>query len=149
MFGDANIQNLAPQIQNGMSLDRLNSYSLQHMNGIIDNVSCEYMTSGQSVHFDKQCFTVLSFNMRCVTTNFTQFKAEMLTHAYDIIGLCETKMTNEMEKLYMLPNYNFYLTNVASNKGGVCIYIKDTIACKILPKLSIKSEHFESIFVEF
>ena len=48
----------------------------------------------------------------------------------------------------MVPNYNFYPTNVSSNKGGVCLFIKNTISCKQLPTLCIKKDHFESIFVE-
>ena len=56
-------------------------------------------------------------------------------------------MTNDSENLYSIPNYCLFTNNVASDKGGVCLYIKNNLKCKLLPDFTIKTEHLETIFV--
>ena len=64
------------------------------------------------------------------------------------VGLCETKLSDDTANIYKLPNYNFYTNNVSSDKGGVCLYIKNKLACIVRSDLCVKKDHFESIFVE-
>ena len=148
MIGDENILDMPPEIHNGVSLERLNSYALNNLNCLIENRNCDYISPSQPLHFDSSSLTVMNFNIRYVSSNFVKFKTEILTYMYDIIGLCETRLTDDTEHLYMIPNYNYYATNVSSDKGGVCIFIKNTISCKKRPDLCRITDHFESTFVE-
>ena len=82
--------------------------------------------------------------------NFNNFKVEVFENgkSIDLIGLCETHLTEDKEKIYALEHYNFFSTNIASNKGGVCIYVKDSIPCRLRSDLCRNSEHLEAVFVE-
>ena len=48
----------------------------------------------------------------------------------------------------MVPHYNFYSTNIASNKGGVCLFVRNDLKCKVRQDLCISKEYLETIFVE-
>ena len=143
---------------NNLNLDdnaiRANGFSLQDLNNIIydkanDNINCRYITPSQTYMDQKQYLSILGFNIRSMNQNFTTFVEEIFhPHNLSIVGLCETRLSDSTEKLYMIPNYIFYANNVSNNKGGVCLFVRNTIICKQLPNLCVKTNHFESIFVE-
>ena len=132
---------------------RIEGYSLNALNNKQyitrgEFVNCNYVTNHENI-CDKGNITILSFNIRSMKTNFSSFQAEVLQpNSFDIFGLCETRLSEDTEKLYPVPNYNFYATNVCSDMGGVCLYVKNTIASKVISKFCIKTDHFESIFIE-
>ena len=78
---------------------------------------------------NKNNLTLFSHNIRSMKTNFENLTAEAFGCGMrlDVIGLCETHLTDDTENLYKLSGYNFYSTNISSNKEGVCMYIKNTI----------------------
>ena len=114
-----------------------------------DNVNCSYITTSDSIQFGTNNLSIMNFNIRSMQHNFSSFESDVLkSHAPDILGLCETKLTDCSEKVYTIPNYNCYTTNIASNKGGVCLYLKETIKCRPRLDLNVATEHLESVFVE-
>ena len=101
MIPNANDLDDTPGIRQGFSLSRLNAYSLQNIDFFRDNFSrcnicCNYINAGQSVNFDNKSLTILNFNIRSMQTNFDRFNVEMLNYAYDIMGFCETRLTDDM-----------------------------------------------------
>ena len=66
----------------------------------------------------------------------------------DVIGLCETKLSDDTAKSYSLKNFNFYANNVTTNKGGVCLYVRNKYPCNLKPDLCIRKDYFETIFVD-
>ena len=77
-------------------------------------------------------------------------KTEILDFSvsYDVIGLCETRLTDSTAKTYELSNYTLFTNNICSLKGGVALYINNKFECKVFERGTIKKEHFESLFVE-
>ena len=149
-------QNCNARIVHGYSINELDNivYSNPYDN---DNellpmrVNCKYIdvnNLGEMINNNYLC--TLSHNIRSMFKNFINFKVEVLENgkSIDLIGLCETHLTDDKEKLYALDHYNLYTTNILSNKGGVCIYVRDSIPCRQRSDLSRKLEHLEAVFVE-
>ena len=114
-----------------------------------NNVNCTYVSPHEVPQCDTHSSSVLNFNIRSMFRNFNNFRSEILHSTLpDVIGLCETRLIDSSEKLYPLPNFNLFATNISSNKGGVGLFIKDTIKCRPRSNLSIKTDHLESIFIE-
>ena len=143
-------------VLNGM----INGYSLLNLNNMVysfnkeddnltDEVDCRYLVTENIKTLDKCAFSVIGHNIGSMKTNFLNFQGEiMCDYDFDIMGFCETKLTDDTAKLYTLPNYNFFSNNVSSNMGGVCLYVKQQYHCTVRGDLSIRKEHLESIFVE-
>ena len=70
----------------------------------------------------------------------------------DVICISETRLKNDkidwQLQLVGLPNYDLHYDNSPSNAGGVAIYIKSSLDCKVRPNVRIDIEDCESIFVE-
>ena len=113
-------------------------------------VSCNYILPNQIAGSKlRNHLTILSFNIRSMFQNFNNFKVEIFQSGIlDVIGFCESHLTDDIQSLYMLPNYNCYTTNVLSNKGGVCLFVRKNINSKIRVDLCLKTDHFEAVFAE-
>lgn len=75
----------------------------------------------------KNSFTLICHNINSLPLHFEEFSEECLcpyASNFDIIGLCETKLTNDIEQLYSIPNYTFITNNFTRNSGGVAMFIK-------------------------
>ena len=82
----------------------------------IFNVDCNYVEPFQLKDaITAKDLSITSFNIRSMFQNFNNFKTEILYSGakLDIFGLCETHLTETIQELYMVPNYNFYSTNIA------------------------------------
>ena len=143
---------------NGFSLNVLNSLEYKGNNTedgdndyLHTEVICNYLPFNQlnRIKNDNQ-FNLLSYNIRSMKQNYDNFIAEAFErgNVFQVIGLCETHLTDDTEYLYKLPDYNFYSTNILSNKGGVCMYVKNCIPCKIRTDLLTSTNYLESVFVE-
>ena len=84
-------------------------------------------------------FSLMSLNICSLKSNFCNLQLEITDNfCPSIIGICETKMTNEIETLYNIAGYNMFTNNNQSNKGGVALYIKNSIPLMALkPSLLI------------
>ena len=113
-----------------------------------ESFSCEYILPNQLVPF--KGISIMSFNIRSMKSNFVNFEAELLDFKkiFDIMGFCETHLTDSIEALYKIDGFNRFALNNESNKGGVCIYLRDNLVCKERQDLSIVEEHLEVIFIE-
>lgn len=100
---------------------------------------------------DQNSSTIIFQNIRSIPENFDSFRVQYIDSLIpyiNIIGLCETRLTNNIEDLYCLPSYDLYTNNNARNKGGVAIFTRQNINCKKINELCIMSNSFESVFVE-
>ena len=114
-------------------------------------VNCNYVYPNQLRDIlSANHLNILCFNIRSMKTNFLNFKTEILEQGrmLDVIGLCETKLSDVTERIYTMDFYNYYTNNVASNKGGLCIYIKENIPCNVRYDLCVTFNHLETLFIE-
>ena len=92
--------------------------------------------SGHELHLHSNSlqnnFTCMALNVASLKENFLSLQINITDHfAPSVLGLCETKLTNELQDLYNLPVYNLY-TNNMSNKGGVSLCINNKLT--VVPK---------------
>ena len=65
-----------------------------------------------------------------------------------VIGICETKITNEIETLYNIAGYNMFTNNNQSNKGWLALYIKIDIPTMVKPEETFIRNGIETIFAD-
>ena len=149
------IDNVNNHRENGFTIEALNRMEYK-ANDDLDNsdpfhtyVNCKYVLPSE---FQKSVsnLSIMSFNIRSTKTNWINFKTELYNghHACEIIGLCETHLTDVTEKLYSLDGYDCFTTNVCSNKGGVCMFVRSSLNVKLRNDLVMLKDHIETIFIE-
>ena len=146
-IGGFSIHTLDSMVYNNSPIDDLvNENDLNLSN---TNIQCNYMLP-RDLRQPNPNMTVMCHNIRSMNTNFDNFSAELLNNGvtYDIIGICETHLTDSTENLYPIKNLKIFTNNVTSNKGGVCIYANDKLSCKVRGDLTMKKEHIETLFLE-
>ena len=135
-----------------LNLDIVNSLNQMEFKGdaYTERVDCGYTSSSNINWHSNSHMTILHCNIRSMRSNFDKFSAEFLSSEYcpDVIGCCETHLTDTTQNLYKLQSFNLYATNVSNNKGGVCLYISNKFASKIRNDLCMQNDHIESVFVE-
>ena len=103
-------------------------------------------TSNQPVKgFSNSFFSFCNWNLNTLSKDNFQRVALIEAHnsifKYDIISLCETSLNDDIEvPINILPNYLYYPMNHPSGerKGGVGIFVKDTLPLKPRPDLSFE-----------
>ena len=139
----------------GFSIETLDSMMYNQNDQLVDgefetiNIPCNYILP-KSIKRNDMGLSIMSFNIRGMFSNFVNFTTEIVSSdgLFDIIGVCETHLTESTDKLYNIPGLKFYTTNVSSNKGGVGIFVNENITCKVREDLRIARDHIEVIFIE-
>ena len=91
----------------------------------------------------------MSLNLCSLKSNFLNLQLEITNHFRpSVIGICETKMTNEIETLYNIAGYNMFSNNNQSNKGGVVLYIKNSIPVMVKPSQTFFRNGIETIIAD-
>ena len=97
----------------------------------------------------------MHLNIQSLSAKFDELKLLLAKLAgkgidLDVIMLCETFLHSGNENLFNIPLYKLVSRNRSNtSRGGVCIYVKDTIQFKERNDLTIFDEgKFESIFIE-
>ena len=116
--------------------------------------NCNYVfTDDQGFDVDQDSFSVCCLNINSIPCNFEQFIDQCihpLNYSFDVLAFCETKLTDDIEHLYDLKNYNKTSLNNSRNSGGLILFTH-TKYSDIRPRndLGRKSRSIESLFVEF
>ena len=140
------------QIVNGISIDTLNNMEYKEPAYLqyVHPIRCNYIMPSDIKSCKQNQLSIINANIRTMKLNYANFSAELLNTepTFDIIGFCETHLTDTNEKLYMRKNYNYYGSNISNNKGGVCLFISNRFESKIRRDLCIKTEHLETVVAE-
>ena len=103
----------------------------------------------------KHQLTALHINIQSLSAKFDELKSYMATlHDNNIkldgILICETVLLDSNTYLYELPVYSFVYKNRSTmSRGGVCIYINESIQFKLRDDLAVFVDcEFELIFIE-
>ena len=120
----------------------------------IDN-SCEYIYENDlnvfTDKFDVHSLLIASHNIASLPHNFDNFSYIMndrLKHKLDIMGLCETKLTDDLTDLYNIPGFNMFYNNKSRNSGGLMLYINDNFSSFKRNDLECRFDYIETLFVE-
>ena len=100
-------------------------------------------------------FNCMHLNIQSLSAKFDELKLLLAKLAgkgidLDVIMFCETFLHSGNENLFNIPLYKLVSRNRSNtSRGGVCIYVKDTIQFEERNDLTIFDEgKFESIFIE-
>ena len=136
---DDSIGNLNPQDE--VDLNILNN----------NNVECSYYDSDSGRElFDSEFFSVLCLNIRSLPKNYDNFMSTLLNDngSPTVIGLCETRLSSDIQHLYGIPGYNSIFNNNSSRCGGVALYIKSGLKFEVQDQFSHSFNHFESLCLD-
>ena len=76
----------------------------------------------QNFHSDNQTFSLLSFNIASLPLHFDELKYILLNHVcLDVFGLCETRLSPEIDNLFEIDEYNMYANDRSRRGGGVAL----------------------------
>ena len=115
---------------------------------------CKYYCEQQfNINFKQVSgFSVIHFNARSLNANFRKIEQylELLNRSFDIIAITETWETDLHQQINFLTDYTPYSVNRKQQRGGgVSIYVKNNLQCKLLDNLSDCYENlFECVTVE-
>lgn len=95
--------------------------------------------------------SILSHNIRSAPEHLETLLAECIVHngeAFDIIGLCETRLSNDIQHLFEIPQYNAYFNNRSRKSGGVSLYVHERLNSVLRTDLTYSENAIESVFAE-
>ena len=121
--------------------------------GEIQN-KCNYFTDKQfSECFSKENnLSVIHFNARSIKANFEKISSYIyeFKQIFDIVAISETWLTSDSDlNMYQLEGYDMFHINRTEKKGGgVALFTKKYLKCKVLKDLSVCNDMFEIISVE-
>uniref|UniRef100_A0A8C6MEW6 Reverse transcriptase domain-containing protein n=1 Tax=Nothobranchius furzeri TaxID=105023 RepID=A0A8C6MEW6_NOTFU len=121
------------------------------LNTINDN--CKYYTNDQfNSSVDLGHFSLIHINCRSLYVSFDQINAYMKTfkHQFEVIALSETWLNEEKGTDFDMVGYHLFYTNRGKKKGGgVALYVKSALKCKILDSMAVAVEDMmECVAVE-
>lgn len=83
----------------GFSVNTLNRFQLQ-LDNVNVPINCSYIRPNKKFPHSNSKISIMSFNIRSMNSNFDNFKEEVFFRfPCEVIGLCETKKTDESENL--------------------------------------------------
>ena len=114
---------------------------------------CNYVfpDTPQAQSPSEKSFNIISFNINSVPLHLEEFCENCLNplpYKFNIIGLCETKLTDDIEQLYNIPSYEKITNNFTRSSGGVAIFIKSGYKYTKRDDLSILHNSIETVFLE-
>ena len=126
------------------------------INNNIDISKCSYHLSDSYENILSETTEINSLSFCCLNINsvpknllpFQSLCVDELTRGFDVIGLVETKLSDEISHLYNIPSYNKHLLNNSRHSGGIAIYCKNSLSISQRPDLNKRTNHIESLFIE-
>ena len=98
------------------------------------------------------CFCIGVFNINSLPKDYDDLNNLLIDNngnSIDILGLCETRLSTEIDQLFSIDNYNMYANSRSRNGGGVALYVRDTMHGSFLRnEFSFSFSYLESLFVE-
>ena len=94
---------------------------------------------------------VLHLNIRSLCSNMEDLCAllSMLNCRFDVIGITESWLSDNIEPLYSIPGYSVYhsLRPAGMRGGGISIFVSHGFDVNILQQTKLSNPHIESLFL--
>ena len=94
---------------------------------------------------------LMHHNIRSLPANTDHFHAmlNLIQFDYDVICLTECWLNTNIVKLYEIENYKSFhsLRPIGKRGGGISMYIRKELQCKIISNCTISNEIIESLFL--
>ena len=101
----------------------------------------------------KDDLTIYSLNINSLPSKFDLFKEHVFSNnkglPLDIIGICESKLTNDIAHLFPIPNYEMFVNNNSRASGGLALYVNSKHKeVTLRDDLVRKMEYINTLFIE-
>lgn len=125
----------------------------QDPDNIIPAISSDYYKVDevkQLLEKQSKAFSVFHCNIRSLNKNLNHLEELLVTlgHDFSIIGISETKLSNNTHSNVDLPNYNFIRHDSITQAGGVGLYINNNVDYRIRDDLSLNNNNYENLWIE-
>ncbi len=113
--------------------------------------NCKYYLPSEINIPDHNNLKLLHGNVRSLRNKFDNFVTFLtsINCKFDIIGVSETWLVDDIMELYGLPDYNIAYSNRADKRGGgIAFYINNKLQFKERDDLSINNNDLVSKFIE-
>ena len=119
------------------------------LNVINPNCSYVFPDSITSNSASMTHLSIISHNISSLPNHFDEFTLQCLhPNSFDVIGFSETRLTQDIQHLFTLPDYHAYFSHHSRNSGGVALYVHDRFSSHGRADLSFQEDFIESIFTE-
>ena len=126
-----------------------------HLNGDIlyKRQLCNYYDVSQYMELCSsyvQCgVSVIALNIRSIPKNLEEFLLEfdVVKLGVDVLAFTETRLSQNIEPMYKIPNYNMFTNSRSTAGGGVAIYVSNEFTCNVVEELTILLPDFEIITI--
>ena len=121
-------------------MESVTHFSIPDSNYVFDNdVNREILS---------KYLTIMNWNVRSVSKNFKNFQTMFcpeIDNRCDIIGLCETRLSEPISHLYDLDGHTAFHLYRNRLGGGVSIYIRNNLNPVLIPTLTFRTASMEII----
>ena len=95
--------------------------------------------------------SVISLNIRSIHANMEDFMSDFMSSGakLDILSLVESRLSDDVQELYKLPNYDMFTNNRNTRGGGNCIYVSQKYNAFEMSDFKILTSYLECLFVSF
>lgn len=147
--------NMSSPLDLNLNLNSLDDYdNISYVDSVyltVDEINDFLNVSNNNLSLNVKINNFWFLNCRSLSKNFDSLTnlLSQINQSFTCIALAETWLKQNHEDLFQLPGYSI-VSNCRENKigGGVCLYICQNEEYKVMPQLTIMTEHIETIFVE-
>lgn len=98
---------------------------------MVKDLSCDYYFCDDSnINLQSNyALSITSYNISSIPLHFDSFCDQCINTLninFDVIGLCETRLNNNISSIYCIDKYNSFYQNKNTSGGGLAIYLKKT-----------------------
>ena len=97
---------------------------------------CHYYDAEQFNNLEiNSSFSFISCNINSFSCNFDSFYSTFLNNnkfSPDLLGLCETRLNNDLEPLFSIPKFNLIFNSRNTRGGGLILAINENLKYKKL-----------------
>lgn len=91
-------------------------------------LQCDYYFCSESrVNYIHNNLSIMSYNISCVPLHLNSFNTDCLDSidfSVDVIGLCKTRLHDNISSLYKLDTYQAFYQNKNTTGGGLGVFLK-------------------------
>lgn len=100
---------------------------------------------------NKSTFTILTMNIASFASNLQKFLDQILSISnvdFDVIGLAEPRLNNDIAPLDKIPNYMMHGMHRNRRGTGVALYVRDSLTSMLLQDMCMCERSYECACVE-
>lgn len=119
------------------------------LNVINPNCSYVFPDSITSNSASNTYLSIFTHNICSLPNHFDEFNLQCRhPNGFDMIGFSETRLTQDIQHLFTLPDYHAYFSHHSRNSGSVALYVHDRFSSRRRADLSFREDFIESVFTE-